>query len=223
MAIRFSDGRWINGIDIGDNGFSNDKQKSSNRTWAVKTGARGLVQLLATGVFSGDTGGGSGQSFGVNDDAKLQLGVPLTSPRFIDNGNGTVSDTVTGLVWLKQADCVKQTWAAALSVINQLANGQCGLSDGSTAGQWRMPNRNEMLSLSDRAPTFPQASYFNGQYQASDKVTGSVIFNSFIVSDYYWTSTTNAADTNQAWAIYSCDFGVYNLPKTDVRFALAVR
>jgi hypothetical protein len=219
MAIRFTDGRWINGADSGDGSFNNSKTTSTNALWAVKSGGTGLVQLLATGVYNGQGGG----SFGTNDDAALQLGAPLTSPRFIDNGNGTLTDTVTGLTWLKKADCIRQSWNGALAAINGLASGQCGLTDGSTAGQWRLPNRQEMLSLSDRAPTFPQAGYFNGAYQASTAVTGPVIFNNFIVSDYYWTSTTDAADTTQAWSVYSCDFGVYNLAKTDLRYALAVR
>jgi hypothetical protein len=185
----------------------------------VKSGTAGTVQPLATGVYAGVGGG----SFGARDDASLQLGAPLTASRFIDNGDGTVADTVTGLTWLKQADCIHQPWAGALATVNGLASGQCGLADGSTAGQWRMPNRSEMLSLSDRAPTFPQASYFGGQYQGTNTVTGPVIFGDFIVSDYYWTSTTNAADPTQAWTIYSCDFGVYNVTKTEVRYSLAVR
>ncbi|MBI3523609.1 MAG: DUF1566 domain-containing protein [Betaproteobacteria bacterium] len=228
MAIRFSDGRWINGsasasstplLDAGVAGFDNNKTTSANVLWAVKSGAGGVIQTLATGVYSGQGGG----SFGARDDASLQLGAPATYPRFIDKGDGTVADTMTGLTWLKQADCIKQTWSSAIATVNGLASGQCGLTDGSSAGQWRMPNRNEMLSLSDRAPTFPQASYLNGQYQASTAVTGPVIFKNFIVFDYYWTSTTDAADTTQAWAVYSCDFGVYNNLKTSTRYALAVR
>lgn len=219
MAIRFSDGRWINGIDAADGSFNNNKTTSSNGLWAVKSGSAGAVQLLATGVYNSQGGG----SFGAGDDASLQLGVGQPSPRFVDKGDGTVADTATGLVWLKRADCIKQTWAAALATVNALASGSCGLTDGSTAGQWRMPNRTEMLSLSDRAPTFPQASYLNGQYQASSTTTGPVIFNNFIVGDYYWTSTTDALDSTQAWTLYSCDFGVYNIAKTDLRFALAVR
>ncbi len=223
MAIRFTDGRWINGADAGDGSFSNTKATSSNSLWAVRSGGVGAVQLLATGVFSGQ-GGGSGQSFGVGDDASLQLGVHLSDPRFIDNGDGTLSDMVTGLTWLKQADCIHQSWLSALASVNALASGQCGLSDGSSAGQWRMPNRSEMLSLSDRAPTFPQASYFNGTPGPDGAtVTMPVVFNNFKVSVYYWTSTTDAADTTQAWTLYSCDFGVYNIMKTDAQFALAVR
>lgn len=223
MAIRFSDGRWINGIDSGDGSFNN-KTTSANALWPVRSGGTGRIQLLATGVFYSGSGGGSGASFGNRDDSSLQLGAPLTSPRFIDNGNGTIADTVTGLIWLKRANCINNTWASALATINSLANGQCGLTDGSTAGQWRMPNRSEMLSLSDRAPTFPQAEYFTGQaHGGTGPVTGPVVFNSFVSFDYYWTSTTNAADTSQAWTVWSCDFGVYNIAKSEMRYSLAVR
>jgi hypothetical protein len=224
MAIRFTDGRWINGADAGDGSFNNAKVTSANSLWAVKSGSAGAIQLLATGAFSGQ-GGGSGQSFGTNDDASLQLGVRFPTPRFIDNANGTVTDTVTGLTWLKEADCIRDTWSNALTAVNKLASGQCGLTDGSTAGQWRMPNRAEMLSLSDRAPTFPQSNYFDGIPGGDGTtVTNPVIFNSFKVSVFYWTSTTDAADTTQAWTIYSCDFGVYNKPKADAQqYALAVR
>jgi hypothetical protein len=186
------------------------------------------VQLLATGVYAAGTGlyvnnGGVGALPG--DDASLQMGVPLTSPRFIDKGDGTVADTVTGLTWLKRANCISGTWSGSLAAISALASGQCGLSDGSTAGQWRMPNRTEMLSLSDRAPTFPQAESFTGQPRGSlGPVTAPVIFNSFVAFRFYWTSSTNAADTAQAWSIFSCDFGVYNVAKGDnQQFALAVR
>lgn len=220
MAIRFSDGRWINGFDSTAGQFNNDKSATANAVWAVRSGSPGTVRVLATGVYHGI---GGDQSTDAGTDGALQLGAPLTSPRFIDNADGTLRDTVTGLTWLKRANCIAQNWAGALSAVSTLASGQCGLSDGSTAGQWRLPNRNELLSLSDRAPTFPQASYFNGQAQANNTVTGPVIFENFIVSDYYWTSTTYAADPSQGWAIYSCDFGVYNLPKGEVHFALAVR
>jgi len=219
MSIRFTDGRWINGADTGDGTFNNTKATSSNSLWAVKSGGAGAIQVLATGVYDGQGGG----SYGTGDDASLKLGAPLTSPRFIDNGNGTKTDTVTGLTWLKQADCIHESWSSAVATVHNLGSGQCGLTDSSIAGQWRMPNRQEMLSLSDRAPTFAQASYFNGAYQASGAVTGLVVFNNFIVSDYYWTSTTDAADITQAWAVYSCDFGVYNIAKTDIHYSLAVR
>lgn len=216
MAIRLSDGRWINGAE---GSFDNNKSSASNALWAVKSGGAGTIKLLATGVYDSQGGG----SFGKGDDASLQLGERTPADRFIDKGDGTVADAATGLVWLKQADCIKQGWDGALASVASLSSGKCGLTDGSSAGQWRMPNRAEMLSLSDRAPTFPQASYFNGQYQASNALTGPVIFNNFIVGDYYWTSSSDAADPTQAWSVYSCDFGVYNQPKSDARYVLALR
>lgn len=229
MAIRLSDGRWINGIDSGDGSFSNTKASTSNRLWAVKSGSSaGAVAVLATGAYYVSAGtaatGGGGATFGPRDDPSLQMGAPLTSPRFIDNANGTLTDSMTGLTWLKMADCVKGNWSSALVTINNLAAGQCGLADGSRAGQWRMPNRNEMLSIADRAPTFPIAEYFTGQARGgTGPVTGPVVFQKFVAFDYYWTSTTTAANLNEAWTIWSCDFGAYNVAKSETRYALAVR
>jgi hypothetical protein len=158
------------------------------------------------------------------DSASLVNSAPLTSPRMIDNGDGTTSDTVTGLTWLKNANCIEASWSDAIAAVNSLASGQCGLTDGSTAGQWRMPNRFEMLSLAERSATFPIAAYYDGIYGPDGiTVTGPVIFTSFVVSQYYWTSSTYAPDSTQAWAVYSCDFGVYNTAKSAIGYTMAVR
>ena len=153
-------------------------------------------------------------AYATGDDGTLQTGVPLTYPRWVDNRNGTVTDTVTGLIWLKKANCISGQWSESIAAINALATGQCGLADGSIAGSWRMPNRNEMQSLSDRMEN-NHADFFNRTYtwKATHALYQTPIFASFVVSDYYWTSTTDAADTSEAWTVYSCDFGVYNIPK----------
>jgi len=50
-----------------------------------------------------------------------RMGVSWPSPRFTDNGNGTVTDNLTGLIWLKHASCYgKRTWADASSDANAL-------------------------------------------------------------------------------------------------------
>ena len=70
------------------------------------------------------------------------------NPYFPDNGDGTVSDNLTGLIWLKNANCFGQKdWATAMSDADNLSNGTCGLTDGSSAGDWRLPNRVELTSL----------------------------------------------------------------------------
>ena len=114
-----------------------------------------------------------------------------TGVRFTDNGDGTVTDNLTALIWLKNANCFGvQIWVNALSSANALASPSCGLSDGSVAGNWRLPNVNELHSL---GPTWPLAGPFTG-----------------VQSYYYWTSTTYAGFTNTAWTV--------NLNNGDVNF-----
>ncbi|MDH5423308.1 MAG: DUF1566 domain-containing protein, partial [Acidimicrobiia bacterium] len=82
-------------------------------------------------------------------------------PRYVDCGNGTVTDNKTGLVWLKNANCIGRAgagtgtpvgrvgWYTAMGFVAGLsdlpattgANSQdCGLSDGSSPGEWRLPS-----------------------------------------------------------------------------------
>ena len=63
-----------------------------------------------------------------------------------DNGNGTV--TVGGLVWLKNAGFLgKMTWNQAVTRVQSIKTGNSGLSDNSKAGDWRLPTRDELLSM----------------------------------------------------------------------------
>ncbi|HWE48456.1 MAG TPA: DUF1566 domain-containing protein [Bryobacteraceae bacterium] len=207
-AIQFSDGRYIN------DSVSNSKQTAFNQVWAVRDSGVGSPTLQATGAFV---------AFADGDDGSVQSGVPPTFPRWLDKGDGTIIDTVTGLIWLKQADCIHQTWANAMTAVHALSAGQCGLIDGSAAGAWRMPNRKEMLSLSDRAQN-NHADFFNRTYLNLDyTVFQAAIFSNFIAYQYYWTSSVLAANLTSAWTVFSCDFGVYNIPRESVGYTLAVR
>ncbi len=42
--------------------------------------------------------------YGAGDDGALQKGVAWPTPRFTDSENGTVTDNLTGLIWLKNAN-----------------------------------------------------------------------------------------------------------------------
>jgi hypothetical protein len=67
---------------------------------------------------------------------------------FTDNGNGTMTDTGTGLVWPKNGFCLGyMNWDAAANAAKTLATGACGLSDGSLAGDWHLPTIDELKSL----------------------------------------------------------------------------
>ncbi|MBV8659504.1 MAG: DUF1566 domain-containing protein [Burkholderiales bacterium] len=208
-TIRMSDGRYIN------DGIANYMTTANNAVWAVRGAGGGAVHLQATGAYV---------PAGPGDDGTIQNGVPLTAPRMIDNGNGTVTDTMTGLTWMKLANCINQPWAQAVAAVQALASGQCGLSDGSAPGSWRMPNRKEMQSLADRGQN-NQALYFDETFNSGQPPISSqqAAFTNFIQFQYYWTSTTNASDPTEAWTVFSCDYGVYDIPKTNTGYTLAVR
>ena len=110
------------------------------------------------------------------------------SSGFTDNGDGTVTDNLTGLIWLKNAACFgPRTWAQALSDCNGLASGSCGLTDSSSAGDWRLPNINELRSLFDPnlgSPYLPAGHPFTN-----------------VQSTIYWSSTTYASYTFGAWGV----------------------
>src|SRR5207245_1116510 len=59
---------------------------------------------------------------GTGQDGELQKGVKLPTPRFTDNGNGTFTDNLTGLIWLKNAACLEtvRPWLASLDAIVEL-------------------------------------------------------------------------------------------------------
>ena len=63
-----------------------------------------------------------------------------------------MTDTVTGLIWLKKANCRGLlTYSAANQAAAGLAAGQCGLTDGSSAGDWRLPTKAEWEATIARA------------------------------------------------------------------------
>ena len=125
----------------------------------------------------------------------LERGVAWPVPRFTDNDDGTVTDNLTGLIWLKNANCFgSRTWSQALSDCNGLTSGSCGLSDGSSAGDWRLPNIRELPSLVDYGgynPALPSGYPFDG-----------------VQSAYYWSSSTSASYPSYAWGVYMSNGGV---------------
>jgi enamine deaminase RidA (YjgF/YER057c/UK114 family) len=87
-----------------------------------------------------------------------------------------------------------------------------------------MPNRHEMQSLADRAQN-NLADYFDESFVsgAAGIASQPAIFTNFVRLQYYWTSTADAADASAAWTVYSCDFGVYDMPRSATGYTLAVR
>jgi hypothetical protein len=125
---------------------------------------------------------------GTGHDGDIQAGAALS---YTDNGDGTITDNLTKLIWLKNANCFGgRGWATALSDANTLANGICGLTDGSSAGDWRWPNRNELSSLINLEFFSPAISDAAGT--AKWTTNGDAFDNIPSVSSRYWSSTSFA-------------------------------
>ena len=132
-------------------------------------------------------------SYAIGDDGYYQRGVEWSIYRYTDNGDGTVTDNLTGLIWLKNANCWGTLpWDQALTYTNGLLSGQCGLTDLSNPGDWRMPNVKEMTSLID----------YNSYAPA---VWWSYFFYNVEPAHYYWSSTTYASVNGNVWLVYMHD------------------
>lgn len=157
----------------------------------VTTCAVGNVSRVTSGRPAPSTRTGLMQSYAAGDDGQYQKGLAPPNPRFRDNGDGTVTDHLTGLVWLQFANCFDlRTWEEALADANSLADGACGLSDGSAPGDWRLPNVRELASLIDYGviqPSVPRGHPFI-----------DVLWYPKI---HYWTSTRLLLVVPQAWGV----------------------
>lgn len=155
--------------------------------------------------------------------------------RYVDNGDGTITDNQTGLQWEKKTDDASvhdkdnmYTWSATsggdtpngtafTGFLNQLNN--CSSGDGSTvtggfAGHcdWRLPSVAELSGIL-LAP-FPC-----GTTPCIDPVFGST--NS--VAGGYWSATTDAVSSDYAWVVYFAVGGQDQDGKDSPNFARAVR
>ena len=98
--------------------------------------------------------------------------------RFVDNGDGTVTDSWTGLMWTKATVARNQNREQASATVKKLDVG------GYT--NWRLPNDHELLSLVDRSRYVPAID--------TDAFPGTA-------NDWYWRSTPCAWDASCAWIV----------------------
>ena len=140
------------------------------------------------------------------------------SPRFVDNGNGTVTDNQTGLMWEKKTTATVETayvWStgtaqdgpvffdflAKLRCINS-TDGSCGL-----AGRydWRLPNISELQTILDCS-----------QPNCLDPIFGPT-------AQFYWSSTTDLNHPSDAWMVYFGDGRLFTQAKNLPQQVRAVR
>ena len=129
---------------------------------------------------------------GVDGTGKRAAGPCIDkTKRYVDCGNGTVTDTLTGLIWLKQATCLSTAdWEAAKKQAAGLKDGDCGLKDGSSPGDWRLPTSKEWEETMAKAKALqcsPGPMLTNDAGDACIS-SGPSSFTA-VESDYYWSST----------------------------------
>jgi hypothetical protein len=160
-----------------------------------------------TGVFSlcYDEHGVQRNCAGTGEDGEHRKGVGWPLPRFVDNGDGTVTDKVTGLTWLQDANCISTnypledtdnthgdgmvTWQHALDFVSGINDGtypNCGAGKN----DWRLPNIKELSSLTDFSQENPALPFLFTLIVINEK------------SYYYWSSTTSAFYTLYAWYVH---------------------
>jgi hypothetical protein len=137
--------------------------------------------------------------------------------RYEDNGDGSVTDCRTGLAWLKNANCTTMlngidktsgylNWNDAMQWVAGLGNGSCGLTDGSSLGDWRLPTKTEWMAMVAYAkkqgmtPTITNAAGTLVWTAGDPSKPFTNVYDGTSPSTTYWAITTYPG--NDSWVSY---------------------
>jgi len=199
--------------DKGDPGFAGDP--SVIRVRIAKTGMDYCTDTLGSSIPCAGTGQDGEYQYGIEPYLNPDHGTLYTAPiwladRFTDNGDGTVTDNLTGLVWLKDANCIQTeypafdadgavTWQTALDFVSAINAGTFPACGASQTG-WRLPNTNELRSIVETTTSDPALQ------------PGHPFVN--VLNGKYWTSTTRGGEYDKAHTISMHDGSLRWEPKT---------
>jgi len=159
----------------------------------------------------------SGQTtaYGLGSDGDVRAGAPLS---YTDNGDGTITDNNTGLMWEKKDDSggihdLDNTYTWGMVDPPYTMNGTMVTEFLATlntapcfAGHcdWRIPNVRELHSIVDYEIPYPEPTV-NAAFHNAAGCTGctdvTLTSCSCTASSSYWSSTTNRFGPSYAWFV----------------------
>ena len=165
---------------------------------------------------------GQTTAYGTGSDGDVQAGAALS---YTDNGDGTITDNNTGLMWEKKDDSGGihdrdniYTWCADVSPANGVCDNGTNAMDGTIvttflstlnggggfAGytDWRIPNAKELQSIVDYEVHFPSvdpAFHQSATCTGCTDVTAATC--SCTATALYWSSTTYPFIPGGAWIV----------------------
>jgi hypothetical protein len=157
---------------------------------------------------------------GTAHDGEVQNGL---AGSYTDNGDGTITDERTGLMWEKLSDDgsihdkdTLHTWSNAFAVKID------GLNTMAFAGyaDWRLPNVNELQSIVSYGAASPAVS---PPFNTACVPPCTVLTCSCTRFDYHWSSTSYQNFPQHAWFVHFGDGGVSANSKSSTVPVRAVR
>ena len=147
---------------------------------------RFLTVVFACFLWIGCTGDSDGSS-------SSKTAPPGGAPDFTDNGDGTVTDNATKLLWQKADDGSTRNWDAARTYCDGFV--LAGKSD------WRLPSIRELRTIVDYARSGPAAP--------AELETDNAI---------YFSSTVVQGDANSAWGVnFQGGFDTFQIKSSRLR------
>jgi hypothetical protein len=196
--------------------------------WAGPAGATDFPATGQTTAYTANKNDNITAAVAVPDDGTVQAGASLS---YTDNGDGTITDNNTGLMWEKKGDNgglhdkdngyywsgsgTQETIWDWLDDVN--AEGGAGFAGHN---DWRIPNAKELQSLVsfENAPPMTSGAFHNNCVAGATVLTGSCT-----VVGSYWSSTTWARSTSMAWGVSFNEGLLYPYDKASAPRVRAVR
>jgi hypothetical protein len=133
---------------------------------------------------------------------------------YTDNGNGTVTDNNTGLMWQQQDDGIRYNWYQASgtynAAYNPTAQDVCGSLTLGSHSDWRLPTKKELMSIVDYG-IHPPGPMIKTTYFTNTK------------SAWYWSSTAAACNSELSLYVDFNDGDVAGYYKDYIDYVRCVR